>query len=310
MPHAIRLSIDTHLALDKVTCLRLYFLRLVADPRLPVIHARGRIRPFALLRPANVREAAVALGPNQGRTRAMAGGIDVINALKCGEHVEQIVYLRDIAELRGIRCDAQTVDILAATTHREIERSPMLAAALPDLLPIVRDVGNIRTRVVGTIGGNLMAGHRNYDWLPIVAALEGELVFTNGDTSTSIPAERLATASGGWSLPDGLLTTIRISIAGRPRLRFIRRFKPVLSIAVCLRTDENGQRLRVAVGCMHAAPVVCTPRYIDAIESEIGHAIAADLPDAHDDGYASAGYRRYLAGTLIGRTIAEMVSGT
>jgi carbon-monoxide dehydrogenase medium subunit len=271
--------------------------------RAPPVHARSRIRGFALLRPTRLEDATAALLDG---ARAMAGGIDLVNAMKCGEEVDSVVYLRGVAELRRIRSTSEFLELGAAVTHAEIERNADVAAAIPDLAEIIRAIANIRVRIAGTIGGNLMCAHRYYDWLPILAALDAEFSFITADGPKSLGAREVTADDGFWNLPVGLLATIQIPLAGRPSLRFVRRLKPILSIAACRRTLASGAEIAVAVGCMHTAPIIAFASINDGPMAELGRAIAGGLPDAHDDGYASGGYRTALAATLISRTIAEM----
>jgi carbon-monoxide dehydrogenase medium subunit len=275
----------------------------------PTIHARGRIRPFALTRPREIADAVSALA--DPAASAIAGGIDVVLGLKRGAPIRRLVWLRDVATLRKIEADADGVTIGACVQHAGIERDRRIAAAIPALPSIVAELGNVRIREVGTIGGNLMAAQRAYDWLPILAALGAQLTFATGQEVRRIDAADVTTQDGRWALPDALLTAIRISGAGAPRLAFERRFKPAISIAACVRTAGEALDARVAIGCYNAAPIVRTfsNRRTALDESRIAELVrrGLDLPTPDDDGFASASYRRHLAHVLTARLLHRLL---
>lgn len=281
----------------------------------PVVHARGKIRPFTFERPVTVAAAKGALARRR-RARVMAGGIDLINEMKCGVEIPHVVAIGGIAEMRGIALAGDHLVIGAATTHAEIERDRRVTDAFPSLRAILWEIGNVRVRAAGTIGGNLMARHRSYDWLPLLMALDAELRFADRPQrwySTGV----LASASGEWKRVDRLLTAIRIPLWGRPRLRFERDLKPAFSVAVCVRRREGDDVARVAIGGMHRAPVVRSaedvrlaprPPSITPIAELVGGAIAAQLPAPHDDGLVNAAYRRAVAPAVIVRTLGRTLT--
>ena len=261
----------------------------------------------------------------------MAGGIDLINEMKLGSEVDHVVYLADIPMLHGIKQRGEYLVVGAATTHAEIERDPKVNAVLRQLPAIIQEIGNVRVRLVGTIGGNVMAANRYYDWLPLLMAFDAELCFDDRGKRW-YPAHTLTSSRGEWKIPHCLLTTIRIPLGGSPRIRFNRDLKPAISIAVCVRNSGHGEIGRVAVGCMWPAPIVAKlegfdeirnvaldvrsrvaefvqdprPR-VDAVAEAIGARAAAMLPKPQEDGLVSSDYRRAMARTLISRTLHEVL---
>jgi carbon-monoxide dehydrogenase medium subunit len=298
--------------------------------RLPCIHARAQIPRFRLHEPATAVQAAKTLS-NYLDARAMAGGIDVVNEMKCGAEVRHLVYLDKLDELRRISVTRDFLSIGARATHAEIEGDPNVAWAVRELPDILREVGNVRVRAIGTIGGNLMAASRYYDWLPILMALGAELQFADR-VNKWFPVDVLVSSDGIWRIPERLLTEVRIPLWGNPRLRFIRDLKPAISVAVCVRDAAEHRMGRAAVGCMHRAPVVrdlegfvdlelLTPAVAsrapvvapvpqlraDAIAAAVGGRAANLLPKAHDDGFASAAYRHAMSRTLITRALHDIL---
>lgn len=297
--------------------------------RAPLVHARAQIRPFTLHEPRDLLEAARSLATLLD-ARAMAGGIDLVNELKLGSEVAHVVYLAGVPGLRDLTEDERFITFGAAVSHAQIERDPRVAAALPELPAIVRELGNVRVRAAGTIGGNLMAGNRGYDWLPILLALDAQLAFADAAARWR-PIAMLVSDEGTWRLPRRLLAAVRIPLDGRPALRFHRDLKPAISVALCVRDPASGRCGRVAVGCMHAAPVArelafdeltplalriadraldgaATPQpRLEAIAEALGARAAALLPKPHDDGLVGGGYRSAMARTLIPRLLRDVL---
>jgi carbon-monoxide dehydrogenase medium subunit len=298
--------------------------------RLPLVHARGQIRPFTLDEPVTIGAALRGLSRNLD-ARAMAGGIDLVNEMKRGSEIAHVVYLRGIVALRGIDVARDFLTIGAATTHADVERAPDLPFSLRSLHAIVAEIGNVRVRAAGTIGGNIMAGNRTYDWLPILMALQAEICFADRLDAWR-PVDMLVTHRGYWRLPERLVYAIRIPLRGSPLLRFNRDLKPVVSVAVCLRREASGDFGRVAIGCACTAPVVrdiegfneiaqvalrTTARAVDAMRESVprpdalaetlGARAAGMFPQPHDDGFASSAYRRQMTRTLIVRALRELL---
>ena len=296
--------------------------------RAPFIHARGQINPFTLEQPVTLREAAVELAYELD-ARIMAGGIDLINEMKQGGEVRHVVHIGKVARLHGIEITREHLLIGAAATHANIERDPNVAAVFPNLPGIVSEIANVRVRAVGTVGGNIMIGNRGYDWLPILLALGAEISFEDHEMEW-YPVDVLVGDDGRWRIPHRLLREIRIPLWGNPVLRFNRDLKPAISLAICLRSGARARTGRIAVGCVHAAPVVrevlgfdeldvVTPTIAtrpanhsitggprtDAIAETLGAQVAARFPKPHDDGLVGSGYRQAMMRTLSIRGLAE-----
>lgn len=296
--------------------------------RAPYIHTRGQINPFTLDQPVSLREAARGLA-NKLDARLMAGGIDLLNEMKQGSEVRHVVHVVKVADMRGIEITREFITIGATTTHAEIERDPNVATVLPTLPNIVSEIANVRVRAVGTIGGNIMIGSRTYDWLPILLALSAEISFEDRK-SQWYPIDVLASANGAFRIPHRLLREIRIPLWGQPVLLFNRDLKPAISMATCLRSAAQEYVGRVAVGCVHCAPVVrevegfdeldvltpnalarsaghtvvATPR-VEAVAELLGGRVALRFPKPHDDGFAGSAYRQAMIRTLAIRSLQE-----
>jgi aerobic carbon-monoxide dehydrogenase medium subunit len=111
---------------------------------------------FALARPRTIDDAFAAFAKAGGEGAYIAGGTELLQVMKMGfAQFRALIDLKGIAELHGIARTADGLRIGATTTHREIERSAEVGAAMPALVEMERGVANVRVRSTGTIGGNL-----------------------------------------------------------------------------------------------------------------------------------------------------------
>src|SRR5690349_23959162 len=138
--------------------------------------SHSAIAPFRLFRPARIAEAAAALADG---AVCLAGGVDLVPALRAGRRAERIVSLGGIGDLKTVGRSGDALRIGAGVTYARLAAEPAIAAALPDLAAIWRGVANVRVRHAATIGGNVMARNPQYDMLPALMALGATLAFAD-----------------------------------------------------------------------------------------------------------------------------------
>lgn len=113
---------------------------------------------FAYFRPASLAEYWSLVGSARGPVSALAGGTDLVPALKLDTlQPAAVADLKRCAELRpGVR-EAPDGGLLvgATTTLHDLARSPLVAAAWPALAEAVSTVASYQIRNRGTVGGNL-----------------------------------------------------------------------------------------------------------------------------------------------------------
>jgi 4-hydroxybenzoyl-CoA reductase subunit beta len=110
---------------------------------------------FELLHPDSV-EAAVALHASRPASRYLAGGTDLLPNLRRGlADTATVIDLTGIAELAGIRIDADVLHIGAGTTLATLTAHPEIGARLPALAQAALAVAGPTHRESATLGGNL-----------------------------------------------------------------------------------------------------------------------------------------------------------
>ena len=252
--------------------------------------SHSAIAPFRLLRPVRIDDAVAAAADGAA---CLAGGVDLVPALRAGRRVERIVHLGGIAALKSIERRGDSLRIGAGVTYARLAVDTAIAAALPDLAAVWRGVANVRVRHAATIGGNVMAGNPQYDMLPALLALDAKLVFAQANGRQ----ESVGADASVW--PQGVLAAIDIPLAPKRRFAFERMFKPVISLAL----GVDGKRARVAIGCAYARPLCCDFAFDGSSPVALADAIARDLPEPVSDWNASGAYRRRLVRVLLARRL-------
>lgn len=261
-----------------------------------IFASHAAIAPFRLARPRTVEGALADLAEDEGAV-LMAGGTDLVPAMRAGRRVAVLVSLAEIAELRAVERTKRALRLGAGATLDALGRDRIVGEALPGFAALCRAAANPRVRHAATLGGNLMAANPAYDMMPALAALGARLVFAGADEPTIV-------ALGEGPVPalprDALLLAAEIPLAEGLTFAMERGFKPVASVAVARWSGGA----RAAIGCAHAAPVAFALDEAAAPDSA-GAAFAGRLPPPLDDAFASAAYRRRLAGTLAARLLAR-----
>jgi xanthine dehydrogenase small subunit len=98
--------------------------------------------------------------------RVIAGGTDLLVALRKGEVEGPLADISDVAELKGIGHDNDQIRIGAATTHSAISRDAAIIDYAKSLSLACGWVGSPQIRNMGTIGGNLVNASPAADSIP------------------------------------------------------------------------------------------------------------------------------------------------
>ena len=116
-----------------------------------------RTEAFEMYQPTSLREASLLLKEKGPGGRFLAGGTDLVIAMKeKGLVPKYVVDLKRLPGLSGIRENSDgSIAIGALTTMREIEISPLLTKKYPFLCQSAAEVGSIQIRNRATIGGNM-----------------------------------------------------------------------------------------------------------------------------------------------------------
>ncbi|MEQ8369390.1 MAG: FAD binding domain-containing protein, partial [Alphaproteobacteria bacterium] len=205
---------------------------------------------FAFHRPTSLKDAR-ALFARCDDASYLAGGMTLLPTLKQRLAMpSDLIDLSAVGELVGITITDSTVTIGAMTPHAMIETDKALAAAVPVLAAIARQVADPMVRSRGTIGGSLANSDPAADW-PAAALGLGATLVTD---SREIAADDFFTGLFETALEPGeILTAIRIP---RPRRAAYEKFSQPASgfalVGVLAAETADGPRVAVtgAAACV------------------------------------------------------------
>ena len=280
--------------------------------------------PFEYARPGSVTEAIDALSEGGFGAKLLAGGQSLIPAMNFRlAQPELLIDLGNLDELRGIReCEHGGLMIGAMTTHREVERSELVARHTPLLAEVMPWIAHAQIRNRGTLGGSLAHADPAAE-LPSVMQVLGAVLHARGpDGERTIPVDDFYVGLFTTDLePDELLTAIEIPpIAAGSRCAFeevARRHGDfaLVGVAVIIEPDEGGaiKGARISLLSVGEGPVLAER----AMEGLVGRTLsdeairaaareAAEDLDPPDDIHASPEFRRHLAEVLTARALQRV----
>jgi carbon-monoxide dehydrogenase medium subunit len=275
---------------------------------------------FALARPASLPDALAAWSAANGDAAWYAGGTELLQVMKMGlARFGTLIDLKRLPELQGISLAGDGGLIIgAAVTHREIERSALVAQHLPGLSALEAHVANVRVRNQGTLGGNLCFAEPHSDPATFLLACDARLVLQGPGGDRTVPVGSFVTGPLETARePDEILVSVVVPppapAAGRAYEKAKFRERPAVSVGVSLRIQDGRiSDTRVAVGSLTDVPEL-VPEASGALdgapatdEAELGEHLARAQQafghlDAVEDLDGSADFKRHLAGVVLGR---------
>ncbi|HEV8644448.1 MAG TPA: xanthine dehydrogenase family protein subunit M [Burkholderiales bacterium] len=257
---------------------------------------------FNYHRATSVADAAAKLAAASD-AKLLAGGQTLIAALKLRlASPSDIIDLRGVAELRGIRKEGGAISIGAMTTHAEVASSKDVLQAVPALANLGASIGDPMVRNMGTLGGSVANNDPAADYPAGVLAL-GATIHTN---RRKIPADDFFTGMYETVLQPGeIITSISFPL---PKRGGYAKFKnPASRYAIVgVFVAETAKGVRVAV--TGAGPCVFrVPEMEKALASRFSADAVANIKVAaaglNSDMHASAEYRAHLVTVMAKRAV-------
>jgi CO/xanthine dehydrogenase FAD-binding subunit len=271
--------------------------------------------------PRSLDEALALLGRYGSDAKPLAGGQSLIPAMNFRLAAPAVlVDLNPVAELAHVTQNDGALTIGAMTRHRTVERSDLVARAVPLLSDAIRFVAHAAIRTRGTMGGSLAHADPAAELPAVMIALDARFTLRSRNGARTIPAVEFFTGLFATSLDPGeLLTDVTIPAAS-PRTR--HAFQEVsrrhgdfalAGVAAAVTLDGSGRcaSVRVALLGIGDRPMLAeraarllegqTPTP-DAIRTA-AEAFAREDIDPPNDIHASSDYRRHLAAVLMRRAL-------
>lgn len=264
-------------------------------------------------------DQAIGLLARAAGARPLAGGTDLIVQMRSGRIAPpQIVDLKRIPELVGIRAEAGGFLIGAATPCAVIGEHTALRAAWPGVVEAARLIGSTQVQGRASLGGNLCNASPAADSVPAMIAAGAICIIAGPGGRREMPVEQLPAAPGRTSLASGeflvaLRLPARAARSADAYLRLIPRNEmdiAVVGAGVDLSVDAKGvvTAARVSLGAVAPTALLVKPAADALIGSTLDAGTLAKLEAAAraackpiDDKRGTIGYRVHVAGVLARR---------
>ena len=249
---------------------------------------------------------AVKLLKKADDAKLISGGMTLIPAMKTRLAApSDLVDLRHIPELRGIRIEGSKVTIGATTPHVEVATSKELAKLCPAIVHLASHIGDPHVRHMGTIGGSISNNDPAADYPSAMLAL-GATIVTN---KREVTAAKFFTGLFETALKEGEVVTA-VTFEAPEKCGYAKFPNPASRYAmtgVFVVKAKDGVRVAVTGagddGVFRAKPLeAALAKSFDAA-ALAGMTVPSD--NLMSDIHASAEYRANLIVVMARRAVAE-----
>ena len=278
--------------------------------------------------PGTIDGAVALLAAEDGITRVLAGGTDVLVQLKSGMvEPDLIVDIKRIPGMFDIAAEDGGWRIGAAVPGVQMGEHAALSAAWPGVVEAIELVGSTQIQSRATLGGNLCNASPAADSVPPMIAADAIARVHGPDGARDVPVAEVGTGPGKNSLTKGemvgsIFLPARPANASDAYLRFIPRTEmdiAVVGAAVSLEMDgDTVKDARVSLGAVaptallvEAATSALIGRTVEAAEADLKAAASAACSPINDK-RGTIEFRTKVAGVLAvraARIAAERAKG-
>ena len=227
-----------------------------------------RPEPFEVFQPASIPEARELFRKNGPGGHFLAGGTDLVIAIKeKGLVPRYVVDLKKIPSLTGIReASDGSLTIGALTTMREIETASVIRRKYSFLAQSAAEVGSIQIRNRATIGGNMANATPSADVAPALLVVNAKVKISRCDGEKIVLLEEFFIGPGKTIMePGDVLTEILIpptlpDFCGEYIKLSPREMMDLAYVGVAVGVVVDGTRrkcrdARIALGAVSPTPI-------------------------------------------------------
>jgi len=249
----------------------------------------------------NVKEA-IKLA--KGKSAFLAGGMTTLPAVKLGlASYSDIIDIKRIKELSGIKLSGKSLKIGATTKHVEVAESKQIQKTISSLSDLADGIGDPQVRNRGTIGGSIANNDPAADYPAACLALNA-IIHTSGK---KIESQKFFKGMFETALKKGeLIQTVEFEIPERScYMKFPNPASRYALVGVYVAKFSKG----VNVAITGAQSVAYRDSEIEkALNSNFSpstlNGININSSDLNSDIHASSEYRANLIVTLAKRAVA------
>lgn len=286
----------------------------------------SRILPeFELLLPESMAEAVALLGKYGDEAAVMAGGTDLLVAMKAGFTIPYVMGINDIPGLDYVDYDASSgLRIGAGATLKQVLASADVNEKYPALWKSTYDNGTAQTRNMATVVGNILRASPAGDCCCAVLALGGSVVLEGPDGRREVDIDdfwvdyRMTARK-----PEELAVELKLpapatgTVSAFDSLGRTKKDLAKINVAVSLTMDGNtckdarfamGAVARTHIRLKKAEKLVVGAELTDDLLAKVAEVVPSEISPI-DDIRSTAEYRRAAAGPLLCRAIRQALKG-
>lgn len=276
---------------------------------------------FAYRAPADLGEVLELLADNGEEAKLLAGGQSLVPAMNFRlARPAMLIDLNGVADLAYLHEEAGELRIGAMTRQRQVERSPLVARALPLVAETLPWIAHPQIRNRGTFGGSLAHADPAAELPAVVLALGGRFRLASRAGERWVSAEEFFLGLFETARqPDEILLEVAISAqkpgsgwAFEEMARRVGDFAMV-GVGATLELGGGGKIAAARLGLVSVAdrPILATgaaaalvgEKPSDELFRAAADICAQEEIDPTDDLHATIAYRRHLTAVLVRRAL-------
>lgn len=275
--------------------------------------------PFEYHAPDTVAEAAKLLAELGEGAKVLAGGQSLIPMLSLRLAVfEHLVDIGRIAELTGIERRDGSLWVGAGTTDATVEKSALVASAVPLLSRVTPFVGHFQIRSRGTLGGSIAHADPAGEYPAVALALDASLEAVSPRGHRTIEAREFFEGLWTTSLaPDEILVGVSFPVwSGRTGFaveELARRHGDfaIAGAVIGVELDGDDRIRRSAIGLIGlgstperaaaAEAKLAGRKLAEVLPEEVGRLAMSGLASIPADLHGSAAYRERVGAVMVAR---------
>ena len=281
------------------------------------------IHDFTYLKPGTLQEALAMLAEHGDDCKVICGGQSLLIVMRQGLVVtEYLIDIKGLNDLSYIDYDAKEgLKIGATTTHRTIEKSPIVNEKYPILVDMENKLASIQVRNWGTIGGNLAHADAAGDPAPVLISMKANIKLASSSGERTLPLEEFYTdLFETCRQKDELVVEVQVppvpakTATSYQKFNLLESDQGIVAVAATVTVNGSGacKEARIILGnagvtpirAKNAEQVLVGKKMSDALLEEAGQA-AADECEPVADIHASEEYRRHLVKVLTKRMVKQ-----
>lgn len=263
------------------------------------------IQPFEYHAPQSLAEALETLARLGADAKVLAGGTDLVPALKARAiRPRAVVSLHAVKGLDFIERQNGYLRVGALALHADLAESPLIKDTVPVLAQACNLIGSWQIRNTATIGGNLCNASPVADTAGPLYALDASVVLQGQGGEREVAVSDFFTGPGTTALQSGeLLKEVRVPLPGPGSagcyLKLMRRKALDLALGGVAPTPIRVPGAEALLtGRSHAAARKAVPEAARL-------AVSASSPIS--DVRASARYRRMITETYVAKGLTAVL---